>query len=109
METTAEETTVSDETTAAAQDETTAAAEETTADGDNSSDNSSSSVMYTNEGINFRSEPSSDSSDNIIDTIEKGEQVEVISEENGWTKINYGGNTGYVSSKYLSDTNVYDE
>ena len=106
--TTVQDTTSTDETTAT--DETTRALDETTSSGDdNPSDNSSDSVMYTNEGINLRSEPNSDSSDNIISTIEKGEKVTIIGVEDEWTKVKYDGNTGYVSSQYLSRTNVYDE
>ena len=38
-----------------------------------------------------------------ITTISYGTEVGVISESNGWSKINYNGKTGYVSSQYLSN------
>ena len=38
----------------------------------------------------------------IIGSLKKGTSVSVISESNGWSKINYNGKTGYVSSKYLA-------
>ena len=40
----------------------------------------------------------------VIGSLSKGTKVEVISESNGWSKINYNGKTGYVSSQYLSST-----
>lgn len=33
--------------------------------------------------------------------IPEGATVEVISEENSWTKVQYNGETGYVSSQYI--------
>ena len=51
--------------------------------------------------LNMRKGPSTSYS--VITTLTKGKEVEVISEENGWAKINHNSKTGYVSSKYLSD------
>ena len=51
--------------------------------------------------LNMRKGPSTSYS--VITTLTKGEEVEVISEENGWAKVNHDSKTGYVSSKYLSD------
>ena len=51
--------------------------------------------------LNMRKGPSTSYS--VITTLTKGEEVEVISEENGWAKINHNSKIGYVSSKYLSD------
>ena len=39
----------------------------------------------------------------IIGKLNKGSKIDVISESNGWSKIDYNGNVGYVSSQYLSD------
>ena len=74
--------------------------------GDNAS---ASTSMYTNDGVNLRSEASTDSSDNVVTTIEKGEKVEVLSNEGDWTRIKYNGKTGYVATRFLSEKNVYDE
>ena len=70
---------------------------------------SASTSMYTNDGVNLRSEASTDSSDNVVTTIEKGEKVEVLSNEGDWTRIKYNGKTGYVATRFLSEKNVYDE
>ena len=72
-----------------------------------SSDNTSSSesIKYkkivTATNLNFRSGPSTSSSK--IGSIKEGTEVGVISESNGWSKINYNGKVGYVSSQYLAD------
>ena len=44
----------------------------------------------------------------VIGTLSKGTKVELISTSNGWSKIKYNGNVGYVSSKYLSNSIVED-
>ncbi len=54
--------------------------------------------------VNFREQP--DSSGKIIETLTKNTQVEIIEENNGWVKIEYKGNVGYIATKYLSDTKV---
>ncbi len=115
--TTVVETTTVEETTnkknAAA--ETTVKAVETTktenqSESATTGDNASASTsMYTNDGVNLRSEASTDSSDNVVTTIEKGEKVEVLSNEGDWTRIKYNGTTGYVATRFLSEKNVYDE
>ena len=38
-----------------------------------------------------------------LGSVKKGQTLEVISISNGWAKINFKGNTGYVSSKYLKE------
>ena len=115
--TTVVETTTVEETTnkknAAA--ETTVKAVETTktenqSESATTGDNASASTsMYTNDGVNLRSEASTDSSDNVVTTIEKGEKVEVLSNEGDWRRIKYNGKTGYVATRFLSEKNVYDE
>lgn len=55
------------------------------------------------KSLNFRSGPGTKYS--IIGSLKKGNEVSVISELNGWSKINYGGKTGYVSSSYLVNEN----
>lgn len=54
--------------------------------------------------VNFRKQP--DSSGEIIDTLSRNNQVEIIEENNGWTKIEYKGNIGYIATKYISETKV---
>ena len=39
----------------------------------------------------------------IIGSLNKGTKVDVISESNGWAKLNYNGKIGYVSSSYLKN------
>lgn len=51
------------------------------------------------DGLNVRKGPST--SYESIGKIDKGTNVEVISESNGWSKINYKNTTAYVANKYL--------
>ncbi|WP_195937842.1 C40 family peptidase [Romboutsia sp. 1001713B170131_170501_G6] len=50
--------------------------------------------------LNIRKGPST--SHSKIGSIPYGAEVGVISESNGWAKIKYNGQIGYVSSKYLT-------
>ena len=68
----------------------------------NSTDNSvKSKKIVTASSLNFRSGPSTSASK--IGSIPNGAEVGVISESNGWSKVNYNGKIGYVSSSYLAD------
>ena len=51
------------------------------------------------DGLNVRKGPST--SYESIGKIDKGTSVEVISESDGWSKINYKNTTAYVATKYL--------
>ena len=69
----------------------------------NSASTSSTTTKYvTATTLNVRS--GAGTSYQVIGSLSKGTKVEVISESNGWSKINYNGKTGYVSSQYLSST-----
>ena len=48
----------------------------------------------TASSLNFRSGPST--SHSIIGSLQKGQQVEYISESGSWAKVKYNGVTGYV-------------
>ena len=53
----------------------------------------------TGSRVNFRTGPGTNYS--IIKSLSKGTNVGVISKSNGWSKINYNGKIGYMSSSYL--------
>lgn len=62
-------------------------------------------VGYINaNSINFREQP--DISGKVISVLSRNAEVGIIEENNGWVKIEYKGNTGYVGAKYISDTKV---
>nr|WP_295733013.1 C40 family peptidase [uncultured Intestinibacter sp.] len=64
---------------------------------------SNTQVKYVNcTSLNVRSGPGTSYS--IIKSISTNTKVEVISTNNGWSRIKEGSTTGYVSSKYLSDS-----
>ena len=60
--------------------------------------------MYTTVHLNFRTEPSKESS--VQTVLPKYQEVVQLEEANadGWCKISYKENTGYVMAEYLSDT-----
>ena len=49
--------------------------------------------------VNFRTGPSASS--DVIEKLNEGTEVELVSTENGWCQIIYGGQTGYVSAEYV--------
>ena len=56
------------------------------------------------DGLRVRKRPSTDSEE--IDSLSKNDEVQIIGQEGKWYKIDLDGKTGYVSSKYISDTKV---
>ncbi|CEN79520.1 C40 family peptidase [Paraclostridium sordellii] len=58
-----------------------------------------SEKLVTGNRVNFRKGPGTNYS--IITSLNKGTKVGYISESNGWTKVNYNGTIGYMSSNYL--------
>ena len=69
-----------------------------------SSSETSQTVKYVNttSGLNMRTGPATSYAK--MTTIAYGQSVNVLSTSNGWSKINYSGSTGYVSSQYLQST-----
>ncbi len=66
-----------------------------------SNSNQSSSIkVVTASSLNVRSGAGTNYS--RIGSLSKGTEVSVISESNGWAKINYNGKIGYVSTDYLA-------
>lgn len=58
--------------------------------------NASALNVRSGEGTNYR----------IIGALPQGQKVQVISENSGWSKINYNGQNGYIGTRYLSKTPV---
>lgn len=61
----------------------------------------------TTETLNLRSEPSTSSS--ILELLDANEEVEVISEEGDWYKVEYNGEEGYVSKDYIEVSGEIEE
>ncbi len=53
--------------------------------------------------LNVRSKPSLDA--NVLGKLQNGTTVEIISENNDWLEISYNGESGWISSTYIQDTN----
>ncbi len=72
--------------------------EETT----NNNNVSSQNVGYiSGSSVNFRKTPST--SGEIITGLSRNAKVKIIEKDDSWTQIEYNGDTGYVSSQYISD------
>lgn len=57
----------------------------------------------TEDGVNFRSKPEIEK-DNIMDSFNKGDIVEVLSVDGDWYKVkDKKGRTGYTSGKYIEE------
>lgn len=56
-------------------------------------------ATVTADTLNLRSQASTDSS--IVKLLNKGEKLEIISEEGDWIKVSYNGAEGYVSKEYV--------
>ena len=68
----------------------------------------SSSTMKTNDGVNFRTAPSTDSA--IIRVLDANTEVQILERDpNGWSKVTHAGTTGYIKSEFLSVNGRYVE
>lgn len=61
-------------------------------------------TMYAKSSVNVRS--GAGTSHSKVGSLAKGQEVTKVGEENGWSKIEFNGGVGYVSSKYLSTEKV---
>lgn len=101
-----EATTVAPQTTTA--EEKTTAQETTTAEETTTA--LASKMAATDDGINVREKPNT--SAGIIKQLDKGEEVNILSEEGDWYKVDVDGRVGYVSKEFLkasNDSNSSDE
>ena len=62
--------------------------------------------IITGNSVNFRKGPGTNYS--VIKSFSKGTQVNFISQENNWIKVNYNGTVGYVFSQYVSNKTTTD-
>lgn len=67
----------------------------------------SADIYKSTTTLNVRSGPGTNYQ--VIFSLHKGDEVKVLSKINGWSEIEYDGNTGYASSKYLDPVINTDE
>lgn len=60
----------------------------------------SKAATVNGNSVNFRAEPSRDAE--VIAKLDKGTEIELLSTEDGWCKIVYDGQTGYISADYVA-------
>ena len=58
------------------------------------------SYMWTTDGVNMRSEPNTDC--DVVTILEMGTQVRLIGEEDGWVKVSYNDQEGYIRADFLT-------
>ena len=56
--------------------------------------------MWTTDGVNLRSEPNTDC--DVVTILEMGTQVRMIGEEDGWVKVSYNDQEGYIRADFLT-------
>ena len=62
-------------------------------------------MFITASALNVRTSSDTSTSDNILGTLSKGDIVEVFDQdEKGWWRIEFNGQTAYISNKYVSET-----
>lgn len=60
-------------------------------------------LRWTTSNVNFRKKASTEG--DVIETLDKGVEVEWLEESDGWVQIRYDGKEGYVRADYLTDEN----
>lgn len=70
----------------------------------NTSTSLNKTVYISTSGINFRKEPNTDSE--VLRVFVENTKVTLISEEDGWCKIEYKDQVGYVVKTYVSEKKV---
>ena len=58
------------------------------------------SYMWTTDGVNLRSEPNTDSA--VVTVLGVGTQVRLIGEEDGWVKVSFNDQEGYIRADFLT-------
>ena len=56
--------------------------------------------MWTTDGVNLRSEPNTDSA--VVKVLGVGSQVRMIGEEDGWVKVSFNDQEGYIRADFLT-------
>lgn len=64
-------------------------------------DYGTSATLYANDNVNIRVTPSTESNENIMGSLNKGDQVTVVGETSQWFKVNINGNICYVNKAFL--------
>ena len=71
---------------------------------ENNNNSSQKTGYISGSSVNFREE--ANTSGKVISKLSRNTEVKVLSEENGWSKIEVNGKQGYVSSSYIADKKV---
>lgn len=64
-------------------------------------------ILWTSTNVNLRSEPNTSSE--VITVLAQGARLEFLGEEEGWVKVSFFGQEGYVSTDYVTDEEPVQE
>lgn len=64
-------------------------------------------ILWTSTNVNLRSEPNTSSE--VITVLVQGARLELLGEEEGWVKVSFCGQEGFVSIDYVTDTEPVQE
>ncbi|WP_088810032.1 MULTISPECIES: N-acetylmuramoyl-L-alanine amidase [Listeria] len=67
---------------------------------DVSAASNSMAIVSSENGLNVRSKPSTDST--VLGILNTGDQINVVSEQNGWAQIQYKGQNAWVNASYIT-------
>lgn len=58
-------------------------------------------TLYASDNVNIRTEPNTNTTENIMGSLNKGDSVTVTGETSQWFRVNINGNVGYISKAFL--------
>lgn len=64
-------------------------------------------ILWTSTNVNLRSEPNTSSE--VITVLAQGARLEFLGEEEGWVRVSFFGQEGYVSTDYVTDEEPVQE
>lgn len=64
-------------------------------------------ILWTSTNVNLRSEPNISSE--VITVLAQGARLEFLGEEEGWVRVSFFGQEGYVSTDYVTDEEPVQE
>lgn len=83
-----------------ADEENTTASDETTGEAEAEGAVESKMAEINGNAVNFRLEPSTEAE--VLAKLEKGTEIELLLVEDGWCKISFNGQIGYISADFVS-------
>lgn len=65
-------------------------------------ENDAAQTLWTSTKVNFRENPTTDAK--VLTVLAQGAELTLLGEEDGWIKVSYNGQAGYVKADFVTDT-----